>query len=144
MRAGQGDGDSEDGLVARRLAPYGGRTGRASPEYAGAEAAAPPFPDVVGARGIRFAGIAHRLPVAPHTLPRAALEPERAPGLPAALRAGNAGQSIRAGACCPAAAGPLLHRLDAHGVPARALPAGRRAGPLLQRHEVPLLLSDAG
>ena len=93
---GPGDGDPENGLVAGWLAPHRRRPGQ--PQLMSCQhrtCRRDPFPATARCtRGFRFAGVAHRLSVAAHALSRAALEPDRAARLPAALWPRNPGSQF--------------------------------------------------
>ena len=69
---------------------------------------------------------------------RRLVQSDGAPGIPAAVRAGNGGQPVQPGSRRPSAAVALLQRVDDRRVRPPALPADGRTDLLLQQLKVPL------
>ena len=99
-----------------------------------------PHPPDACSRGVRRRHAADRVSMAAIAVARRVVQPPRAEGPPASLRARDDRQSLHTGARRPSSTIALLQRVDDRRGRARALSADGRPGVLLQQLQVPLLL----
>src|SRR3982751_5422971 len=132
LRTRARDRDPEDGVGPGRLAAHGGWQRTTAARDSGAGAAGRAISVRPGPRGLRGRRTTHRFPVAALALARGIVQPARAPRFPAPVRPRDHRQPVPAITGGAPPAGPVLQRLDRDGVRARALPAARGPGLLLQ------------